>query len=46
MRRPPNRKLLVAAALILAAAGTSFYRSPVAAPSAATASLAKPFGGL
>lgn len=45
MRRPPNRKLVVLAAVaVLAAAGAAFSRAPVAAPSAALA--AQHFGGL
>jgi hypothetical protein len=44
MRRPPNRKLLaLAAAVVLAAAGAAFSRTPLGAPPAAL--LAQQLGG-
>jgi hypothetical protein len=48
MRRPPNRRLiLLATAILVAAAGASLFRTPVAAqPAVSAAFLAKPLGGL
>jgi hypothetical protein len=38
--------MLLAAAILVAAASASFYRTPVAAQPAVSADAAKPFGGV